>query len=189
MSGKYGKVCEAPIPHGDPKCALPPGHRGAHQLEDGTEYFASDYDTFAALRAIRHKEWNRQRRTNGEAFQPSGINVLIGPVYTTRAVMRLLGVSRSTVNNRAKEGKILTIRVPGGNLFPAFQFDDHQVRPDILKILDELRGCADPVTVALWLQTPMANDAKARTPLAALNAGRHRVALNAARRAAARWSS
>lgn len=189
MSGKYGKVCEAPIPHGDPKCALPPGHRGAHQLEDGTEYFASNYDPAVAGMAIWHKEWNRERRANNEAFQASGIHVLIGPVYTTRAVMRLLSVSRSTVNNRAKEGKFLTIRVPGGNLFPAFQFDDHQVRPDILKILDELRECADPVTVALWLQTPIVDDSKGRTPLAALNAGRHRVALNAARRTAARWSS
>ncbi|QOK22800.1 hypothetical protein IGS73_17490 [Janibacter indicus] len=189
MSWTQWQPCEAPMLYGVARCAQPSGHRGAHQLEDGTEYFTSDYDTGAACEAIRQGEINRERRLNAEAFQPSGMNVLIGPVHTTRAVMNLMGISRSTVIKRSKDGQVLTIKVKGRNLFPAFQFDDDQVRPDILKIVDALRQCADPTTIALWLQTPIADDAKARTPLAALNAGRHRVALNAARRAAGRWSA
>lgn len=188
MRWKQGQDCEAPMLYGDPRCALPSGHRGAHQLDDGTEYFTSDYDTGVARRAVQQAVWNRQRPTHTEPFRQAGANGLIGPVYTTRALMTLMGVSRSTVNRRIKHDRILAIKVQGRNLFPVFQFDEHQVRTDVLKIVDVLRECADPFTIALWLQTPMADDPQVRTPLAALNAGRHRVALNAARRAAARWS-
>lgn len=185
MGMKLGQICEAPMLLGDEPCALPSGHRGAHQLDDGTEYFTSAHDG-TVPQTVRGAS---SPATPAKAFRPAGIHYVIGPVYSTRAVMTMLRVSRSTVSKRVKDGQLLTLKVKGRSLFPAFQFADQQVRHDVLKIVDELRGVADPFTIAQWLKTPMADDPKVRTPLAALDAGRHQVALRAARRAAARWSA
>lgn len=184
---KHGQFCEAPTRLGDERCALQSGHRGAHELDDGTEYFASAYDSSCAARQKIGQATGASGPTG--PFTPPGIHYVIGPVYSTRALMTMWGVSRSTVNKRVKEGQLLTLKVQGKNLFPAFQFTDQQVRPDVLKIVDELRSVADPFTIAQWLRTPMAEDPKARTPLSALDAGRRQVALKAARRAAVRWSA
>lgn len=188
MKMKQG-VCEAPMRHSGDRCILRAEHRGAHELSDGTEYFMSDSGGNAASSRIWRTAGTAATPSPTKPFIPAGINPVIGPVYSTRALMTMWGVSRSTVSKKAREGRVLAIKVQGRNLFPEFQFDDGQVRPDVMKIVDELRECADPFTIALWLQTPMADDPKTRSPLVALNAGRHRVALNAARRAAARWSA
>lgn len=180
------EVCEVPMRYSGHRCVLRAGHRGAHELSNGTEYFMSDPET-SADRVVRlHPVGSSSIHDLAKPLP--GIKHIIGPVYSTRALMNVLGLSRSTVSKKVKEGRILAIKVQGRNLFPVFQFDNDQVRSDVLKVVDELRECADPFTIALWLQTPIADDPKVRTPLAALNAGRHRVALHAARRAAARWS-
>lgn len=47
-------VCEAPMRHSGQRCALRSGHRGAHELNDDTEYFLSEYDGSAAGIAHLH---------------------------------------------------------------------------------------------------------------------------------------
>src|SRR5699024_9375336 len=44
MEMKQG-VCEAPMRLSAHCCALRAGHRGAHELSDGTEYFTSEFDS------------------------------------------------------------------------------------------------------------------------------------------------
>lgn len=114
---------------------------------------------------------------------------LIGPVYSTQALMTLWGLTRAGVSKRAKEGKVLALAVEGRNLFPVFQFDGDAIRTDVLEVVGVLREGVDPFTIAQWLQTPQADDPEGRTPLNLLDMGQKEIVLAAARRASARWTA
>lgn len=189
MEMKQG-VCEAPMRYSAHCCALRAGHRGAHELSDGTEYFTSEFDSMDRYNVRREVTMPPYRPDPARPITTDGVREAIGPVYTTRALSALWGVTEATVGSRAKAGKVLRIKVQGKNLFPVFQFHGQHVRRDVLGVVDELRRCAvDPFTIAQWLQSPLADDPDDGTPLALLKAGRRAEALSAARRAAARWTA
>lgn len=112
---------------------------------------------------------------------------LIGPVYSTKALMAMWGVSRAAVSKKAKAAQLLALKVERENLFPVFQFHEGRVREDVMEVVGALRGHVDPFTIAQWLRTPQAHDADNRTPLELLDAGKLDDVLSAARATAARW--
>lgn len=120
---------------------------------------------------------------------PGEFGQIIGPVYSTQALMTLWDLTRAAVSKRAKEGKVLTLPVEGRNLFPVFQFDRDAVREDVLEVVGVLREVVDPFTIAQWLQTPQADDPDGRTPMELLDIGQKEAVLTAARRTSARWAA
>lgn len=113
---------------------------------------------------------------------------IIGPVYSTNALMKMWNITRQGVSKRVNEGHLFALYVQGKNLFPVFQFDGKRVREDVLHIINLLRASADPFSVAQWLRTPL-TDAEDRTPLELLDAGESALVENLAKRNAARWSA
>lgn len=113
---------------------------------------------------------------------------IVGPVYSTKALTTMWGITRAAVSKRAAEGRLFALRVQKRNLFPAFQFDGKRVREDVLHIVGLLRSSADPFTIAQWLRTPLV-EAEDRTPLELLDAGQRALAENLAKRSASRWSA
>ncbi|WP_152539185.1 hypothetical protein [Nesterenkonia sp. AN1] len=120
---------------------------------------------------------------------PGEFGKQIGPVYSTRALTELWSMTRAGVSKRAKEGRLLALKVEGENLFPLFQFDGAEVRRDVMELVQTLREAVDPFTIAQWLCTPQVDDDKKRTPVELLDEGEKEVALRAARRASNRWSA
>lgn len=89
---------------------------------------------------------------------PSDWDALLGPLYSTSKVARLLGnVSRQAVAERRNRRTLLALRTDDGRyVYPAFQFDAHN---DVLSGLAEVlqRFAPEDVdewTVAGWLVAP-----------------------------------
>lgn len=114
---------------------------------------------------------------------------LIGPVYSTRALTTMWGVTRAAVSKKAMAGGLLTLKVAGENLFPTFQFEGRDVRSDVISLVTTIQPAADPFTIAAWLRTPLADDPSGRTPLTLLDEGESEPAHRAAVRVAARWAA
>lgn len=113
---------------------------------------------------------------------------IIGPVYSTKALMTMWKITRQGVSKRVREGRLFVLTVQGRTLFPAFQFDGKRVREDVLHLVGILHASADPFTVAQWLRTPLV-EAGDRTPLELLDAGEKALAENLAKRNVSRWSA
>lgn len=115
------------------------------------------------------------------------IRALIGPVYSTRALTTLWGVTRSAIGYRTRNGQLLALQVKGRNLFPLFQFGHgYEVRADVIEVVNVLREAADPLTIARWLRTPHDEDLEGRSPLEILDAGGTDEVMQAARLEASR---
>lgn len=63
-----------------------------------------------------------------------------GGLYKAGDISKKLGVSRQTVNNQRKNGKLLSINNGGDYLFPAFQFGENKKLENIEMIFAELEG-------------------------------------------------
>lgn len=121
---------------------------------------------------------------------PGQYGRIIGPVYSTQALVALWDVTREAVSKKARGGRLLALKVEGANLFPLFQFhEDGEVRDDVMDVVGILRGPVDPFTIAQWLRTPQVDDPNGRTPLELLDAGRVEDVHAAARAAATRWAA
>lgn len=120
---------------------------------------------------------------------PGEYGKLIGPVYSTGALEALWGVTRAAVSKKAKEGRLLVLKVERENLFPVFQLEGDRVRTDVMEVVGLLREAVDPFTIAQWLKTPQVDDPEGRTPLDLLDAGQNESVLAAASKAAARWAA
>lgn len=114
---------------------------------------------------------------------------LIGPVYSTKVLTAMWDVTRAAISKKAKAGNLLTLKIAGKNLFPIFQFDDREVRSDVLSLVNALQPATDPFTIAAWLRTPLADDPSGRSPLMLLDDGEIAVAHRAAARVAAGWAA
>ena len=115
---------------------------------------------------------------------------LIGPVYSTKALESLWGITRAGVSKKARTGQLLALKVDGQNVFPLFQFDGARVRTEVVgtaRLMQE-RG-ADAWSVAAWLCTPLADDGQGRTPLDLLSAGDVAAVQGHARATAERWAA
>lgn len=115
------------------------------------------------------------------------LGTIVGPLYSTKALMSMWDVSRAAVSKKVVEGKLLTLKVKGENLFPVFQFDGTKVRDDVLELVRILDSAVDPFTIAQWMRTPL-EELGHSTPLEALDARKTTDAMRAAEQAAARWS-
>ena len=82
----------------------------------------------------------------------------IGPFYDTPAVVRLLGVSKQAVADRARRGTLLRVTTrQGRHLYPVFQFDRRRLYPAIPQALAPFRDTrVDGWAIASWLTTPAA---------------------------------
>ncbi len=115
---------------------------------------------------------------------------LIGPVYSTKALESLWGITRAGVSKKARTGQLLALKVDGQNVFPLFQFDGDRVRTEVVgtaRLMQE-RG-ADAWSVAAWLCTPLSDDGRGRTPLDLLSAGDVAAVQGHARATAERWAA
>lgn len=70
----------------------------------------------------------------------------LGGTLRASEVADLLGVSRQTVNNYAKSGKLLAVKPAKESLFPIFQFDEHNMLPHFESVLELLPKSMSSVT-------------------------------------------
>lgn len=82
----------------------------------------------------------------------------IGPFYDTPAVVRLLGVSKQAVADRARRGTLLRVTTrQGRHLYPVFQFDGRHLVLAVPEVLGPFRDThVDGWAVASWFTTPAA---------------------------------
>ncbi|MDR1387012.1 MAG: hypothetical protein LBJ44_05385 [Propionibacteriaceae bacterium] len=112
----------------------------------------------------------------------------LGPVYTTRSLIGLLGVTRQAISQAAQSGAILRLITSDQvAVYPAFQFDRHGARlPGLAPVLNRLaQGSPDPYVWALWLNSP---DHDGLTWADRLRLGQLSEALEQAELAARAWS-
>jgi hypothetical protein len=123
---------------------------------------------------------------------PGAFADLVGPVYSTRALEQMWGVSRAAISKRATSGTLFALKVEGVNVFPLFQFDGHEVRRDVVEITREMaRSGVDPFTIAAWMRTPLpvSSDAMASSsPVDMVAQGRAEIVWEAARQVADAWA-
>lgn len=112
---------------------------------------------------------------------------LVGPVYSTKALTKMWGITRAAVSKKAATGKLLALKVEGENLFPLFQFKGAEIRDDVITLVHILRAEVDPFTIAQWLLAPL-EECGGRTAIELLDAGERDAAETAANRAARRWA-
>jgi hypothetical protein len=111
---------------------------------------------------------------------------LVGPCFTTKALVRRLGISRQAISQAvAKHTLLRVVTADKVALFPAFQFDGHFGRmPGMKAVLDILAEAVDdPWTWVWWLNTPL----DGRTLVEALWAGEVDAVLEEARDAVNSW--
>ena len=113
---------------------------------------------------------------------------IIGPVYSTKALTAMWGITRQAVSKKAFEGRVFALKAHRRNLFPEFQFDGKRVREDVLQTVSLLRPSVDPFSIAQSLRTPL-TAAECRTPLELLDSGEGHQVENRAKRNAARLSA
>lgn len=118
---------------------------------------------------------------------PGVFGRLIGPVYSTRALTAMWGITRAAVSKRVRDGRLLALKVEGENLFPLFQFDGTRIRGDVIDLVNQLKPVTDPFTIAQWLRTPL-SDHDGLTAIELLDSDPD-TARTAAEHAAARWSA
>ena len=122
---------------------------------------------------------------------PGAYADLVGPVYSTRALERMWGVSRAAISKRATTGTLFALKVEGMNVFPLFQFDGHEVRKDVVEITREMaRAGIDPFTIAAWMRTPLPDrtGGGVASPVDLVAQGRSEIVWDAARQAAHAWA-
>lgn len=131
----------------------------------------------------------------GTQALPAGVSRLaaaVGPVYTTKSVMKLLSVTRQQVDDRRSRGTILALRTADGQwVYPAFQFEGHAMRPPVRALLDVFRAAKpDWWTVAAWMRQPRTEwGGKSAAELLAEDPANLPRVLPAADEAAARWAA
>jgi len=77
---------------------------------------------------------------------------VIGPVYTTSQLAKILGVSRQAIGDRVKRNTILGLRTADHYfVYPLFQFQGREVVPGLSEILKLAKGAVDDWTLASWL--------------------------------------
>lgn len=113
-----------------------------------------------------------------------------GPVYSLQAVMKLLDLTEAEVADLVWTNDLLALPVEDSFLFPAFQFEGHEVRQDVLEVARILIQASDVFTAAQWLNSKI---------VSAPNPGRLRAhellktdpeaVRQAALETAARWSA
>jgi hypothetical protein len=77
-----------------------------------------------------------------------------GGTINTKGVVKLLGVSRQTLQNRRRLGRLIGMRLPNGEYaYPVWQFNGRRSLEGLEQVLAELKDC-DP-----WMQAAfMLND-------------------------------
>jgi hypothetical protein len=116
---------------------------------------------------------------------------LVGPVYTSGGVQRVLGISRQQLADRRQRGTIVAARTSDGRwVHPVYQFDDAGLRLDVREVLDVLRAGStpDPWTLALWFPTDQAALGGV-SPLKLLDTGHLDTVLAHAARTVSRWAA
>jgi hypothetical protein len=97
----------------------------------------------------------------------------LGPLHDTPGVAaRLGGVTKQAVSDRVHRHRLLALRTGSGRLvYPAFQFNGHDLVPGMADVLLALRPDATSAwTVASWLTTPD-SALHGRAPIEALRDG------------------
>jgi hypothetical protein len=113
---------------------------------------------------------------------------VIGPVYTTKGVCKLLGITRQAVHQLVQKRALLRLVTDDKvSVYPAFQFAEGGRRlPGLKQVLDALaKGIDDEWTWAQWLNSA-AEDAPSAVEL--MWAGRIDEVLAEAVSDALRWS-
>lgn len=89
--------------------------------------------------------------------EPTPWNDRIGPFLRTSRVAARFGVSRQAIDERRRRGTLLACRTRDGVwVYPAWQFDDGRVRPEVAALLRLLRDPGvDGWTLAAWSVTAM----------------------------------
>lgn len=123
--------------------------------------------------------------------QPSPWANVVGPVYTTTGLRRLLGgISRQAIDDRIGRGTLFCLTTADNRrVFPAFQFDVHNEQvAGLAELLSRLRPVADPWTIASWFTHPQ-DVLRGSAPIEWLRDGRDSAPLEAlVRQTAARWA-
>lgn len=79
---------------------------------------------------------------------------VVGPVFVTNQLCRILGISRQALADRCRRGTLLCLKTADGhNVYPVFQFNDqHRVLPGLAEVLQTFdRSTVDDWTLAGWL--------------------------------------
>lgn len=114
---------------------------------------------------------------------------LIGPVYSTKALEAMWGISRQAISKKVAARQLIGLKVGGNMLYPVFQFDGKRVREDVREIAQLLLGSVDPFTVAQWFMTPCHDDPNGRTYLQMLDQNELNDVRDHAIAAASRWAA
>lgn len=112
---------------------------------------------------------------------------IIGPVYSTQALMLMWQIDVVDVARLSANDDLLALKVQGEYLCPLFQFDGSAVRADIMAIVKILRSSADPFTIAQWLRIPIV-EAGCQTPIDMLDSGERTAVELLAMGNANRWT-
>nr|WP_245579870.1 hypothetical protein [Brevibacterium album] len=109
----------------------------------------------SALEALEHPEQLGEKMVALVPRTPGAYGRIIGPVYSTRALEAMWGMTRAAISQKVRTGKLLALKVKGRSLFPVFQFDGERVRADVIEIVQELEGAVDAFTIAQWMRSPL----------------------------------
>ncbi len=124
--------------------------------------------------------------------RPSPWNDSVGPFYDSTGARRLLGVTRQALAQQRSRRTILALETADGHLlYPTFQFDEHRrVLPGLAEVLAAVpAGSVDDWTLSAWLNRSRL-DGLGGTVVTHLQGGGDLVrAVQAARRAGARWAA
>lgn len=116
---------------------------------------------------------------------------VIGPVYSTRALETMWGITRVAVSKRVRSSQLFALKIEGQNVFPLFQFDQDQVRSEVVAVAHRmLSPSADPWAVAAWLCTSDSSDPRGGTFLELLRSPAEAVrVMSTAISTAERWAT
>lgn len=77
---------------------------------------------------------------------------VVGPVYTTAQLEKILGVSRQAIADRVRRRTLLGLHTQDGHVvYPVFQFEGTQVIGGLSEVLRIVVGAVDDWTLASWL--------------------------------------
>lgn len=108
------------------------------------------------LRALPAPEEVAEFGTSVIPANTSDLAEVVGPVYTTKSVMKLMHVTRQQIDDRRSRGTILALRTADNQwVYPAFQFKGRHIRPAARALLDVFRPIdPDWWSVATWMRYP-----------------------------------
>lgn len=101
-----------------------------------------------------------------------------GGLMKIEAVAELLGVSRQTVNNQIRAGKLIALKEGNDHLIPGFQFDDHGKLKCLEEVLRLIHDASPEAKCSFFLNPVQLGDGKQELPYITMKKGASEQDLN-----------